>query len=86
MRRRLVPLVLLVLTACGSADNSPQAQCERQANDDPTVVEINTTSNGIYTPQVRSRLAIAKREAMLKCLRLKGLAPPGGVEPVNPPY
>ena len=86
MTRRLVPLVLLALTACGSTDNSPQAQCERQANNDPKVVDINISSNGIYTPQVRSRLSVAKREATLQCLRLKGLAPPGGVEPVHPQY
>jgi hypothetical protein len=76
-------LVLLVLTSCGSTDNSPQAQCERQVNNDPKVTEIYTRSNGIYTQQKLNELAVLKRQAALQCLRLKGLAPPGGVEPVQ---
>jgi hypothetical protein len=27
----------------------------------------------------------AKRQATLKCMQQKGLAPPGGVQPIRPP-
>jgi len=75
-------------TACalGGSDNSPQAQCERQANDDPAVLEIYSRTNGAYTQSgtVNQDLVAALREATLRCMRQKGLAPPGGVQPVRP--
>ena len=41
----------VTMTACafGAPDNSPQAQCERQAMNDPAVVEIYSRTNGAYT-------------------------------------
>ena len=87
MKRRLVPLLGIVLAACGTADNSPQAQCERQADQDPTVRSIYRGDQGDYTQlgPARSNLMEAKRQATLKCMQQKGLAPPGGVEPIRPP-
>jgi hypothetical protein len=85
--RLQIVLLLGLLQACGSsADNSPQAQCERQADSDPKVVEVYTRSNGAYTfdPKVRNELLMAKREATMRCMRAKGLAPPGGVQMVEP--
>jgi hypothetical protein len=84
---RLALTFCLALTACapGASDNSPQAQCERQVSDDPAVVEIYTRTNGAYTQPWAERddLLAAKRQAMLRCLRQKGLAPPGGVQSVQ---
>jgi hypothetical protein len=84
----LVPLLVGGFAACSllAPDNSPQAQCERQANDDPAVVAIYTHTEGGYTYSSldRSRLAFARRQAILRCMRAKGLAPPGGVQPVEP--
>ena len=83
----MVALIGLILAACsGGADNSPQAQCERQADDDPKVMEIYTRTNGAYTfdPLVNRDLQLAKREATMRCMRAKGLAPPGGVQVVQP--
>ncbi len=87
MRAWLLPLLACALAACSSSlGDSPQAQCERQVNDDPKVAEIYRTSNGEYSYvgyQARDDLLMAKREAVVKCMRAKGLAPPGGVQPVQ---
>ena len=76
------------MTACGfgAPDNSPQAQCEQQAMNDPAVVEIYSRTNGAYTRSgaVNEDLVVALRQATLRCLRQKGLAPPGGVQPLRP--
>jgi hypothetical protein len=78
----------VAMTACalGESGNSPQAQCERQANDDPAVSEIYSRTNGAYTRSgaVNEDLVVALRQATLRCLRQKGLAPPGGVQPLRP--
>ena len=87
MRLRFIPVLGIALAACGSADNSPKAQCERQADQDPTVRSIYRGDQGDYTQvgPARSNLLWAKRMATLKCMLEKGLAPPGGVEPIRPP-
>jgi hypothetical protein len=84
---RHVLMLMLTLTACSSADNSPQAQCDLQADQDPTVQSIYRGDQGDYTRigPPRSNLLWAKQQAELKCMREKGLAPPGGVEPIRPP-
>jgi hypothetical protein len=78
----------VTMTACafGTSDNSPQAQCERQAYDDPAVAEIYSRTNGAYTRPGTEHddLVAALRQATQRCLRQKGLAPPGGVQPVRP--
>jgi hypothetical protein len=85
---RIASALCLALAACspGSSNDSPQEQCERQAMDDPAVVEIYTRSNGTYTMPwtARDDLLAAKHQAVLRCMRQKGLAPPGGVQPVRP--
>jgi hypothetical protein len=85
---RFAWFVPLALGACslGTSDNSPQAQCDRQADNDPRVQWIYGGHEGDYTIQgsARANLLWAKRQALEKCLREKGLAPPGGVEPVKP--
>ncbi|HET6194850.1 MAG TPA: hypothetical protein VFE12_03805 [Acetobacteraceae bacterium] len=86
MRRSLGPLVALVLATC-STGNTPQAECERLAMQDPAVQDIYTRTNGDYTvpgTHAYADLQQAKRQAVLRCMRGKGLAPPGGVQPVLP--
>ncbi len=85
MTWRVISVLAVVLTAC-TGGSSPQAECERQADDDPKVVEIYTRTNGAYTyPWVqRDDLLMAKKQATIRCMRAKGLAPPGGVQPVVP--
>ena len=85
---RLVWLLPVLLAACsfGTSDGSPQAQCERQAYNDPAVRDIIGNSAGNYRdagPQ-REQLLWAVRQGTQRCLQKKGLAPPGGVEPVRP--
>jgi len=83
---RFVLLLPLLLAACSLPEgNSPQTQCERQADDDPAVREIYSRTNGAYTqPWVeRDQLLMARRQAVLRCMQQKGLAPSGGVQPVR---
>jgi hypothetical protein len=82
-------MLCCTLTACspGASDGSAQAECERQAERDPAVVEIYSRTNGDYTSsnyQAYYDLREAKRQAALDCMRAKGLAPPGGVQVVTP--
>ena len=86
MRLRFIPLLAVVLSACASG-NTPDAECARQATQDPKVQEIYSRTNGDYTYAgylAHDDLLQAKRLAVLRCMRAKGLAPPGGVEPVAP--
>ena len=65
--------LLLLLAACSSGD-SPQAECERQADQDPAVRAIYTRTNGDYTSNLYQSyydLGEAKRLATLRCLRAK---------------
>jgi len=88
VKRRLVPLLGAVLVACsgGGGDTTPQQQCEQQAEKDPKVVQIYARTNGAYIVPgpVKDDLLMAKRQAVTRCMRAKGLAPPGGVQPVQP--
>jgi hypothetical protein len=86
VKRALAAMLALGLTCCDTG-NSPQEQCERQADQDPTVQSIYRGDQGDYRQvgQARSNLLWAKRMVTLKCMQQKGLAPPGGVEPVRPP-
>ena len=80
-------MMTLALAACSGAGGSPQAQCERDASQDPAVRTIYQRSDGYYTygeTKQRADLQEAKRQAVLRCLRAKGLVPPGGVQPVVP--
>jgi hypothetical protein len=53
---------------------------------DTATTEIYTRTNGMYTFPYSQRddLIQAKRQAVMRCMRAKGLAPPGGVQPVVP--
>ena len=83
--RPVLALAVVLLAAC-TAGNTPQAECESQAMNDPDVLEIYTRTNGYYTfdDVQRTQLLDYKRQAVMRCMRAKGLAPPGGVQPVIP--
>jgi hypothetical protein len=86
VRCLIVPLLALLLAGCNSG-NSPQAECERQAEQDPAVQAIYSRTNGDYSKsgyEAYYDLREAKRQAALRCMRAKGLAPPGGVQVVKP--
>ena len=62
----------LVLASCGGG-NTPQAECDRAAMQDPAVQDIYARSNGNYTfqaSQTYADLEQAKRQAVLRCMRL----------------
>jgi hypothetical protein len=86
MRFALPVLVALGGCSLGATDNSPQAQCARQAQNDPTVKAVYAGNYGDYTQQgtAFATLNWAKRQATQKCLQARGIGPPGGVEPIQP--
>jgi hypothetical protein len=78
---RRVALCLL-LTACSSGAGTPEEACARQANDDPAVKEMLMKAAGTtqFEWENEQRIKLARRDAALRCLRARGLAPKGGVE------
>ena len=82
--RRLALLALVLLGACsgGTTADPGQAACERVADSDPAVVEgvRKQAGNLDYQWQNADQLRIARQQAVLRCLRARGLAPKGGVE------
>ncbi|HET7882782.1 MAG TPA: hypothetical protein VFL55_18000 [Acetobacteraceae bacterium] len=88
MKRGLGLLIALLLGSCGGG-GTPREQCDRLAMQDPAVQDIYSRTNGGYTfgaSQPAEDLQTAKRQAVLRCMRSKGLAPPGGVQPVVPQW
>jgi len=93
MRRFGVWLLLALtvsLAGCSSwfepQGNSPQAECRRQAYDDPAVKQYVIASMGRTgaNPQNQFDYEKALRDATNACLKKKGIAVRGGVEPVRP--
>ena len=83
--------MLLCAAGCGGgyvAQTEPAAppECQAEANNDPAVKQIVMKMSAVqyWRGNYQEDLAVAKREALLKCMRAKGLIPPGGVEPVKP--
>jgi len=81
-----VLLAALLPAACAS-DNSPEAVCRRQAEQDPKVQELQFMSahSMALAETNKGELTFLIREGTLRCLQDKGLVPTGGVEPVEPP-
>ncbi|MBB5694341.1 phosphoribosylamine--glycine ligase [Muricoccus pecuniae] len=85
---------LLLLAACAAndplprADNPAEAECRREAQNAPGAKDAFQRLQ-IQNPTARERVlaeaAAAERGAYLRCMRAKGLAAPGGVEPVRRP-
>jgi hypothetical protein len=88
---RWLALLVPLLTGCGTgyvAREEPPAPpaCEREANDDPAVrpIMMKMAGSGWWRANHQDELVVARREALLRCMRLKGLLPPGGVEARKP--
>lgn len=82
-------LALPMLSACaalGPNPDTPLGQCQRQALNDPTVNNLmaRSVAGTSFAADNAGRLNAAKQQAVQACMRQKGLAPPGGVEPVQP--
>ncbi len=84
-------LALLAAAALGGCAGKPpnpaEAECRAQVFEDPAVKHMIAVQAGSLWLQAdhQAALAEAKREALLACLRARGLAPPGGVEAPRPP-
>ena len=79
----LVLAVLAPLAACGGDANTPQAQCEQQAYNDPAVkliMQQRVSGNDYLLHTLLPAQRDAVKAATLRCLQQRGLAPPGGVE------
>lgn len=86
--RFLALSVALLLGACATGD-SPQAVCARKASNDPQVRELSRQAmiQPLQAWNYYPEIEFYRRQANLRCLQDKGLATPGGVEPVMPsPY
>ena len=80
-------MMTLALASCSGPNSSAEAECRRQATQDPAVREIYQRTNGFYTysaTRQQADLDEATRQAVIRCMREKGLIPPGGVQPVVP--
>ena len=93
-RAALVLLPLIVLGACRANDplppatNPAEAACRSEAQDAPGVksaFQRLSDQNVTQRNRVMAEAAAAERAAYLRCLRGRGLAAPGGVEPERPP-
>ncbi len=88
MKLRVLALLvaLLLPAACASSDNSPEALCRQQAYSDPQVraLRIQMMQSSSANLGSQGQLQYLLRQATLRCLQDKGLAVPGGVEPVQP--
>ncbi|HEY8612454.1 MAG TPA: phosphoribosylamine--glycine ligase [Roseomonas sp.] len=86
---------LLALAACAANDplppatNAAEAACRAEAQNTPAVKSafqrLAPPANPTQRNRVMGEAAAAERAAYLRCMRAKGMAPPGGVEPVRPP-
>ena len=74
----------LLLAGCTTAE-TPQEACRRQSYKDPTVKQMIMQQAGspyLFNNQ-QTALHQAEHTAMLHCLQARGLAAPGGVEPMH---
>ena len=81
-------LLLLLLGGCATRGNGPDAVCERDSYDDPTVQRMMMMQAGNpYLAQAqRDDLNAARQQAKRACLRRLGQLPSGGgVEAVRRP-
>ena len=84
--RGAAALVLLALLAGCAPETPAQRDCDKAANNDPAVklLIMKGLGNPYILNSTQDELKAAKQDARLKCLRSRGLAPPGGVERQKP--
>jgi len=91
---RLLPLLLLLAACSGFSASTPasgpEAVCEREANNDPTVrhLEMRQTGNPNFTADSAAQIKYLREQAKRACLRRLGALPAGqgGVEAVRQPF
>jgi len=87
--RPLILLALLLPAACGPAPGSypmPDEECRKVVFKDPKVLERESRYVGVQntdTESLDAEESALKRDTYLTCLRARGRAPLGGVEPVR---
>lgn len=84
--KRASLLLVLLLAACGNAEDADQRACDSAVNEDPAVklLIIKGLGNPYFQDNSQDELKAAKQQARLTCLRSRGLAPKGGVERQKP--
>ena len=82
---RIAGLALLaILAGCAPSIPTPEVKippvCEQQVYADPAVKDeiMKGAGSDYYRDNHQSELAYAKVDALNRCLRQRGLAPPGG--------
>lgn len=87
-RRAALLTVVLALSACArpEARTPDEAACARRANEDPKVKELIIKGVGSENFQLQSQgaLSAARQDAIVACLRTRGVIPRGGVERQKP--
>ena len=78
-------LLLPLLGACSGPDSGmTNAECRQQVYANPEVgARIARNAASHYSPLGEESLADMKQRVYVDCLRARGLAPKGGVEPVR---
>jgi hypothetical protein len=95
MNPSLVLAMALLLSGCGmlgaTAPNPgaalpDQAFCEQRAESDPAVeaLRMKGLGNPNFAIASQQQLRLAKQDAVVACLRSRGIIPPGGVERQKP--
>jgi hypothetical protein len=88
MIRHVLLAGLIGLVACAPrlAPTTDQDACARQADDDPIVKEliVRGAGNPHFQMEGQDQLRAAKQDAMLACLRARGVVRQGGVERQKP--
>lgn len=91
--RAVVLLCVLLVAACASrtAATPGEAECRAEAYKQPQVkaamARVNpSTTNTLFNKELQNPQEIAReavRDATIDCMRRRGFATPGGVEPVK---
>jgi hypothetical protein len=88
---RAMLLGIAVAVSVAACSNSPPPDpavqdCERQAEDDPQVKALanRALANAQLMVDLRDDIKFAYKQAVVACLRKKGIGPKGGVEPLQP--
>ncbi len=78
-----IPAILAACAPQPPAD-TPEARCRQQQDEDPNVKALLVQSPVEYQkPVFQQQLLMARRKAVTDCLAAQGLAPRGGVEPLQ---
>lgn len=85
MKPLLLCAALLLLAACsGPASHMTNPECRAQVYANPEVsARIARNASSHYDPLGEESLEDVEQRVYVDCLRARGLAPKGGVEPVK---